>query len=362
MADKPTAPVFILGCERSGSTWLANIFDAHADVELWMEPFADYAELFVGFPDRNDYLSDAGSDLVENVRTGWGDLHAHKYPLFYRPGQPLYRKAIERRLVSSWWKVRRMLGLGASPSIDRYVLLNLSSSALPCSEQTRKSTKPATQVAKELRLNFKVEFLAKAFPEGHYLVPIRHPGAQIASILRLFSRGSLRELRESLPAFVRAVGSHPRFENYREGMERCEPSADMRATLVRWWFVNYEVLLEDLAQRGLKYHLVPHEEISADPVGVAARLLTACGLEPDRGVGGYLRYSTRDRGRTSSPVDTVRDSSQFYKRAIQNADPSIMASVRELADQQDKVGRLLPQLGEYLAELVERTPSVTGVD
>ena len=43
MADRSMRPVFILGCERSGSTWLGNIFDAHADVEFWMEPFADYA-------------------------------------------------------------------------------------------------------------------------------------------------------------------------------------------------------------------------------------------------------------------------------------------------------------------------------
>lgn len=357
-----SAPVFILGCERSGSTWLANILDAHADVELWMEPFADYAGLFAGFPHRNEYLRESQSDLVEGVRAGWTQLHRHKYPLLYRPGLPLYRKAIDRRFFSSWWKLRRLLGMGATSAIDRYVLLNLSSSTLPCSRQTRKRSEPATQVVKELRLNFKVELLAKAFPDARYLVPIRHPGAQIASILRWFSRGSLRELSDSLPTFIRTIGDHPRFEKYRESLEMSKPGADKRSTLVLWWFINYEVLLEDLARHGLEHHLVPHEEISADPAAVTDRLLSACGLEVDNGVREFLSYSTSDRTRMSSPVDTVRDSSVFYRRAISEADPAIVAGVRELADQQDRTGRLFPRFGEYIAGITERFPSATGVD
>ena len=66
--------VFLLGCERSGSTWLANIFDAHPDVELWMEPFADYAELFPAVPDRNAWLGQATPALEVAIRQGYARL------------------------------------------------------------------------------------------------------------------------------------------------------------------------------------------------------------------------------------------------------------------------------------------------
>lgn len=64
--DMSFIEVLILGCERSGSTWLANIFDSHPRVNLFMEPFAQYAGLFPGFPDRNVYLEAGNAKLISN--------------------------------------------------------------------------------------------------------------------------------------------------------------------------------------------------------------------------------------------------------------------------------------------------------
>lgn len=340
--------VFILGCERSGSTWIANIFDAHPQVEFFMEPFADFAGLFPGFPERNLYLSHGSAGLVNLVKEGHKALHRAKYPLFYKPNKPLYLKWLDRYLINHYQTCARLLRVRVSSKIKQYRLLNLNTFQIPFGEQSRKKKNQSVEVIKELRLNFKVNLLAKAFPDAKYFIAIRHPGAQVSSVKRLFRQGHLGELSRSLPSFVDCVKDHKRFRSYWDTIDELNWENDLEIKLILWWLINYQVLIEDVQLNKLDYQIVGHEEISEKPCEVARRFLEFCGLSLDKSVKQYLHHSSQTKTKNFSPVDTNRDSGQYYKEMIASVDSTTNKKIQKIVSCLSKSTSLEPHLLNYL--------------
>jgi hypothetical protein len=327
-------PVFILGCERSGSTWLSNIFDFHPDVEFFMEPFADYTAIFPGIPGRNIHLSNPDQKQINAVKTGYQHLFSLKYPLFYKPGRSLYFKKADRFFIHWLQKLLRVLKTRLPLRIQRYNLLDLHISQIPVHWQTRKNKNPSSTVAvtKELRLNFKIGLISRVFPGTLYFVVLRSPGAQISSIKRLFQKGSLSELHQALQTFFKDIINISRFDKYRKVINYtgCPGSGDMDVKLILWWLINYDVLLEDLEHHGCKFQLVCHEEISESPYEVVSQIFDFVGLKVVEEVQAYLEMSTNaHHHQVRSNLDTLRDSANFYKQAIKAVDPVLSQKTRE---------------------------------
>ncbi|NIM12122.1 MAG: hypothetical protein GTO45_08425 [Candidatus Aminicenantes bacterium] len=322
--------VFVLGCERSGTTWLSNIFDSHPDVEFFMEPFADYAAIFEKIPGRNIYSDHPGEELTNEVKNGYNKLYSLKYPLFYKSGRPLYLKKLDKFIIESYQRIKRRFKSPVSLKIQRYDLLHLNTRNIPPDRQSRKSANPSFTVTKELRLNFKIGLISGAFPGAGILVCIRHPGAQAASIMKLFSRGSLGELHRSLLTFMDDIKNCPRFEKYRDLINHSDWENDPEIKLVLWWLINYDVMLEDLYRFQCTFRLVSHEEISEDPDKVVNRVFDFIGLDFVGEVRSYLDLSSKSNGDIQSNVDTRRDSANYYKKMIKAVNPVLNDKIRQV--------------------------------
>ncbi len=318
--------VFVLGCERSGSTWVGNILDSHPDVEFFMEPFAPYADFFPGFPGRHgEFVEDRH---IAAVRAGFQALRGSKYPLVYRPGCPAILAATERRLIGLSGRLRKRLRLPRLTA-DRYALLNLNTRDVPAGRLPMKRSRPTCVVAKELRANLKIPFLRKCFPDAGFIVCIRHPGAQIASIMRLWERGGLWELRASLGELRQALSGNGRLGRY----GRCQPDGNdsMEALLAAWWFANYDILFGDLASSGARFMIVEHEKLSASPMEGTAQIIGFCGLRDDEQVRRFIKWSTsRKEGEPVSALDTRRDSAAFSASAIRRVPPEVTKAVEDV--------------------------------
>lgn len=321
--------IFILGCERSGSTWLANIFDALPDSVLYMEPFAPFAGLFPDVPDRNTYANPDTESLEISVREGYQRLYKAKYPLFYKPNRSIYLKRVDQILVRTYIRVTTSLGLPVGSVTDQYRLLNLNASKIPIRRQVKKHVKCGrpVEVTKELRLNFKVRLLASVFPDARYIVMLRDPGAQIASIERLLQRGGLDELKGSLSSFGEKVRTCDRFSNYWDAMDLTDWEHDRQAMLALWWVINYQVLLDDLQLHGLDYCVIYHEEICQNPEIVVDQMLGFCGLAVDPNVQAYLNYSTQNENGDLSPLNTTRKSREYSMRCILSVDHGLREKI-----------------------------------
>ena len=344
----PMESIFILGTERSGSTWLANIFDSHPGILFYMEPFAEYAEIFPGFPGRNAYIDNPSGSTCDVLEQGYSRLYRMKYPLSFQPGRPQFLRKIDDMAVFLYGSFGKALRYRMPKTVLRYDLLRLNQRNLPYRWRPHKHAESSVCVTKELRLNFKVPALAAVFQKAKAIVTIRHPGAQIQSIMRQFDKGGLSELQSLLSSFPGALLSHPRFQAYWDSIRDLNLTEDLPSILGLWWFVNNEVLIEDLTSSGLQYRIVPHEELSESPHQMIRNLFDLCAIEWRDEVGSYIDWSSNHDTATTSPVDTCRISQSYYKKMIGSVNPALNWAIEQVFQTIAKSKSCEPQLREYL--------------
>lgn len=310
--------IFILGTERSGSTWVANIFDADPNVELIMEPFADYAHLFPGFPGRFCRVKHPDPDLIDLVRTRWAGLSGTKYALSYRPGRPRILKAVDRQVSSMFHRMAYRTGMAPPRWLLQHELLNLNQAAVRVSQHPLKHAALATQVTKELRLNFKSTILTSAFPSARVIVPLRHPVLQVASILGLMGRGRLSELRRDMAGFRTMLRNSVDMQAHWDFASRqANDSGSCSAELLTcWWITSHATLISDLRESGTPYELAWNEELSRSPLTQQQRLFEFAGVPSSRAARRYAEASSRGDAESRSAVSTRRDSSTHVARSL----------------------------------------------
>jgi hypothetical protein len=340
--------VFVLGCERSGSTWVANILDAHPDVELWMEPAADYAGLLPELADRNAWCGAPAAREVESLRAGLAGLARAKYPLLYRPGRWPGLRAVDTRAARAVRTACRRASRPTPAWVSRYELLNLHTSQIPARLQTRKHRAPRQVVVKELRLQLKANLVAAAFPAARAIVTLRDPVTQVASMVRLLGTGGLAELGRALHRFPDAVARQPRLRPWAELVRAAERAEGPAPRLALYWLVAYQTLLEDLEACGLPHRVVRHEVLSRDPEAGGAELLAWCGLPPSAEVMRYVRWSSATEAAEPAAVDTSRHSKSVAERAQGAAPPELRAQVLEQLECAAKAAPLHPALAAQL--------------
>ena len=352
MSDIAGPHAFVLGCERSGSTWVSNVLDAHPGIEFYMEPFADYAGLFPGFPDRNTYIGDQSTSLAAVLRKGYSELSRSKYLLAYAPGRSPNWKRLDRFLISVHTSLAKLLRHQPATSVRRFELLSLNQKKVPVWQQVRKDKDCSLQVTKELRLNFKIGLFRKVFPEAKFVVVVRHPGAQVSSILKMFEAGHLGELKRSLPGFFACLGNSRRFDQYADVCRHLANKEISAEVLLWWWLVNYQTSIEDCKRHNADYMVVFHEDLSASPDDEYQRICSFLGIDYTEDVRDYVQRSSAPPGRardsaSGSPLDTVRDSSSYSRDAIASISDDIRQGIRGLFDSFD----VCEDLGRY-----RRTP------
>lgn len=318
--NKEKKRVFVLGCERSGSTWISNVLDSHPGIEYYMEPFAEDLQLYPGFPNRNHYLQVKNNNLKQNLLTNTHQLSSVKYPFLYTRGRKILWKAIDFYSVKLFMLINKLLPFPVPMSLRRYNSLNLNWSKTPFRYQKLKNVNVDVEVIKELRLNFKVALIKSAYPKAKVLIIIRHPGAQIESIIRLMREGHLNELRRSLESFYSYVSSSNRFSKYEKVVSLLDQQ-DMDRKLILWWLINYEVLISDCKSYCLDYKVVYHEELSGKPISEFRNILSFINATMSPVVEEYIRFSSSQKivnlnNNSKTVMDTLRDSDSYSKRTI----------------------------------------------
>ncbi len=327
---------FILGCERSGSTWLSNVLDAHPDIEFFMEPFADYADLFPGFVGRNLYMEHHSDSMMNILKKGYDNISRHKYPLLYRREKSLYWKIADIFITNLYSNIGRWQHFSTPVRVKQFQLLNLNSLNVPIKWQVKKNKNAVLAITKELRLNFKVGILKRVFPQAKFLIIVRHPGAQVASIIKLFRRGNLREMKKSLHSLYPYLCASNHFDKYSKYYKYLDSEDDTRDMLLLWWLINYETLIEDCKRFGVDYRVVYHEDLSEAPDKEYQKIFTFLDLDYPLDVQSYISCSTRGTGTdVISPINTVRDSSRFSKESILNISNEMKLGISNLYEDHD---------------------------
>ena len=304
--------VFILGCQRSGTTWLANIFDASPDTLLFMEPFAPGYKIFPEFPATAIFLENSSSALDHLLRVDmYARIYQNKSLLFDKSKTNPNLFYIERRLSELINRFGKFVPRNLHDRIRKFQLLNLNRIDKNYPINPKKEN-PSLWVIKELRLAGKIPILLESFPDAYYIIIMRHPAATIDSILRLFDIGKLGELRGNMDTYIEKIEAQSISEEYNELIDQCREGS-LTHKLALYWRISYETMYRNLENQSSVMFVV-YEQLALNPLITIEQIFDHIGgVHVSDSVKEYLTYSSTQEVEKPGPITTVRKSATYYR-------------------------------------------------
>jgi hypothetical protein len=271
---------FLLGSPRSGTTWMAKIFDSHPDVFYLHEP-----DIVLRRPEI-PHLPAAGSAATSTAAVrlyieqlcrlrktrALGSLPL--FPKTYRPGltTPLFNS-----LIYGGHAVEKLLGyINWHRNIEIPFVFS-------------KKRRPAFTLIKSVSSLGRAELFRNATRDTKIVHIVRHPAAQIASRLRGSRMGVLdgdtfvRQLARTTVARLYGLSEDVMRTMSLEGRMACQ-----------WLITN--TLVHDALAADARYRLLIYEDLCRDPSAVSRELLAWCGLGWTAQTEDFVNWSTRGGG------------------------------------------------------------------
>ena len=324
----PESLVFVLGSQRSGTTWLANIFDANPETLLFMEPFAPSYGIFPEFPEASYFLESPSPQLDHLLRVEMPTrLLRHKSLLFRQsmtdPGWFRLERWLSRRLTGGSMLVPNRLRKYAL----KFKALNLNRMEDSYPLYT-KTSQPPFWVIKELRLSGKIPILRHSFPRAHFIMIARHPCATVHSILSWFERGVLGELRRDLETYLEKIEVQTVSRPYRDLIVRVR-NGDLAHKIALYWCVSYETMFRHL-QGYSSFQFLVYEQLALQPQETARLVFRQAGIPWSHSADEYLSYSTKAQQQDPGPITTIRESTTYYRSWMKEISESTRQAVLDI--------------------------------
>ncbi len=321
--------VFILGTQRSGTTWLANIFDSHPDCLHFYEPFAPAYGIFPYFPDEFTYLEPPATRIAARLRHDLPRLVERRSRLFDPVHASRRQFQLEARLMGEIETWSRRARLGAPAFAMQFNLLHLNRIGQQPVAYFPKSDHIRVNAIKEVRLYFKLPFLAATFPEARFIHVVRHPAAVVNSMVNFLERGRLVEIREHIDDFADTIAARPRFESFQPLLERFG-HGPLPEKLALYWRVANETLAADAAALGSRTYPLLYEKLASDPLARVGEMFGFCGLVMSPATEAYVRESSTSKSDRKTVLDTNRVSATYYRDWVGKAPAAVLDAVEEV--------------------------------
>jgi hypothetical protein len=329
----------ILGLPRSGTTWLAKIFDSHPDVFYCHEPDLVVRNTAVPAVCAN---TEGGSDLAETRRFVESLLasrtlkSAGSLPVFAKTGDRYFGRSL--RLAS-------VLALRFAQKTAPWLVR--SHAAVPefC-DWTRVRTPHC--VIKSVSSVGRAALLADALPEARIILIMRHPFGQIASRARGHSLGKLGRFR-----FDPALLATP--QGARHGLRYDDVVRLSPVEQLAWeWAILNEKAFEELSARS-NARAIRYIDLVSDPAAEAQRLFAFAGLPWHGATEAFIRKSVSYRG-PDLYFQVMKDASRTqhkWRTQLSADEQARIASIVRLTS----VSRLWPDLSADPVRIPQTAPA-----
>lgn len=272
--------VFIVGMPRSGTTWLAKLFDAHPEVLYRHEP--DSAAPNLGLP--NVVLREEWEQYRELAGTHFRQL--------------LSTSTLKSEGVRPWFS--KTYRGGGAEAIRRAICVSLRAAEGIDSlrDWARRQTIPDLVSAKDrdnVSLVLKsvvawgrVGLYADLLPHVQFVIVLRHPCGFVASQLRGKSLKALAGV-EKVPVQAMCRTEAAR----RRGLDSAQLEGLPLMEKLAWeWVIFNEKMIEETEGRQ-NCRLVKYEDVCADPAEELKSLYDFCGLEMAAQTRSFLEASSK---------------------------------------------------------------------
>jgi hypothetical protein len=269
--------LLLLGAPRSGTSWSAKVFDSHPRVLYRHEPDISLrAEDIPNVPAREDiprYIPAARTYLAKLLQVR--SIKA----VGSRPSFPKeYDKPFMRPLRESMITAFRVLELAGPlrPLVGRIAIPDLV-------DEDRLGD--VHLVIKSVSSGARARLFADALPEGRLIFLLRHPGGQVASMLRGIRLGKFPADGIQADLIETKIG-----RRYGLSVDRLAglPLLDQ---LVWNWVLFNEKVMDDLADAP-NARIARHNDLVADPIGQFSELFAFAGLSWTPQTEAFIRKST----------------------------------------------------------------------
>jgi len=197
---------------------------------------------------------------------------------------------------------------------------------------------------KEVRLYFKLPFLAATFPDARFIHVVRHPAAVVNSMTNFLKRGRLVEIRDQIDRFATTVAEQPRFESYRPLLERVGRGT-LEEKLAGYWRIANETLAADALTVKERVFSLVYEDLASDPLARVGLMFRWCGLSMPAATEAYVRDSSTSRSERKTVLDTNRVSATYYRDWVGKTPPEVMRAVEEICDESPLMAGFTPYYG-----------------
>jgi hypothetical protein len=270
---------WLLGAPRSGTTWLGKIFDSHPDVLYRNEPDKELRseELpsMCRVEDVEDYrhVARAYLDRLINIRTL---RSVGKRPIFLKNYQSLR---------AHWLRLGMLYGLH---------LANLATrgSRWPSNQVIpdiidRAPWSPPTIIVKSVSACGRARLYLEALPGSRTVLIVRHPCAQVASVLRGIALGKFTGPSRELLSTDQA-------QQLNLTTKRFEALTMVEKLAWQWAILNQKAINDLTGLCGAR--IIRYEDLVADPASVVRELFVFAGLIWHPQTAAFISKSTTSNG------------------------------------------------------------------
>lgn len=303
--------ILLFGAPRSGTSWLAKIFDSHPDVLYRHEPDSERKHPEIPF-----LCPDAAAERLRSIASEYLRGLVGVRTLKAAGSLPAFRKSYCRPLCA---RVRTAWILGAR-AIEKVVGKR---SWITVPDFFDPAKHPQVRFAmKSVDSMGRLNLFTRAVPEAKTVVVVRHPCGQVASVIRGMESGYLASA---------AIGAMARMEQAkRRGLTEEALRALPREQQLAWnWALLNEKGLEDV-EGDPNVLVVRYEDLCHEPVAMAQRMFAFAGLEWHPQTERFLDVSSTYRG-SERYFQVVRNSARAATKWKEQLTPEQVARILEVA-------------------------------
>lgn len=322
-ADRPARGLFVLGSPRSGTSWLATIFDAHPDVLYLHEPDIAHRRDDIPYCQDPPYGTEQIAAMQHYVATLFDDRSLRTV------GR---REQFDKSYRGRLGQLTRKALIYAGKGLDHAGRQIGRRAALPVPDLWRGGAAPDLTVIKSVTALGRIGLLRAARPDLPIVLIIRHPCGHIASVRRGIEKGNLEEQK--------GLGQLANLQVAREfGM-----AGDNFAALplehkqaVRWAVANSHALRHLGPGKGA--YVMRYEDLCEDPEATIRRLFEQLGLSLAAPVRRYISESISPVRADHGYFSTNRDPQKAAWGWRSELPPALTARIHALVGETD-AGRL----------------------